>query len=115
MDPVTTIEERGGVWIVTLRGEIDAYSAPSLRDDLRELVEDRGALVVVIDLASVTFLDSSGLGAIVGTLRRLRERDGRLTIVQPESAASRIFEHTGLDAVLDLHEDREEAFSAAIA
>ena len=115
MQPVTAIEEQGGVWIVTLRGEIDAYSAPSLREDLRSLVEDGGALVVVIDLASVTFLDSSGLGAIVGTLRRLRERDGRLTIVQPESAASRIFEHTGLDAVLDLHDDREEAFSAATA
>jgi len=115
MEPVSAIEERAGVWIVTLRGEIDAYSAPSLRDDLRSLVEDRGALVVVIDLAAVTFLDSSGLGAIVGTLRRLRERGGRLAIVQPESAASRIFEHTGLDAVLDLHDHRDEAFSAAIA
>jgi anti-sigma B factor antagonist len=113
MEPVTTIEEVGGVWAVTLRGEIDAYSAPSLREDLRVLVEDRGALVVVIDLSAVTFLDSSGLGAIVGTLRRLRERNGRLTIVEPESAASRIFEHTGLDTVLDLYDRRDEAFSAA--
>jgi len=115
MEPVATIEEQDGVFVVTLRGEIDAYTAPSLREDLRVLVEERGALVVVIDLASVTFLDSSGLGAIVGTLRRLRERDGRLSIVQPESAASRIFEHTGLDAVLDLHGSREEALSAATA
>ena len=67
----------------------------------------------MIDLAAVTFLDSSGLGAIVGTLRRLRERDGRLTIVEPETAASRIFEHTGLDTVLDLYDGREEAVSAA--
>jgi anti-sigma B factor antagonist len=115
MQPVTTIEELGSVWVVTLRGEIDAYSAPSLREDLRVLVEERGALVVVIDLAAVTFLDSSGLGAIVGTLRRLRERHGRLAIVQPETAASRIFEHTGLDSVLDLHVGREEAVSAATA
>lgn len=113
MQPVTTIEEVGGIWVVTLRGEIDAYSTPSLREDLRILVEESGALAVVIDLAAVTFLDSSGLGAIVGTLRRLRERDGRLTIVEPETAASRIFEHTGLDAVLDLYGRREEALSAA--
>jgi len=115
MQAATTIEELGGVWVVTLRGEIDAYGAPSLREDLRALVEDRDALAVVIDLAAVTFLDSSGLGAIVGTLRRLRERDGRLAIVQPENAASRIFEHTGLDAVLDLHGGLEDALSAATA
>jgi anti-sigma B factor antagonist len=115
MQPVTTIEELGDVWVVTPRGEIDAYSAPSLREDLRVLVEERGALVVVIDLSAVTFLDSSGLGAIVGTLRRLRERDGRLTIVEPKTAASRIFEHTGLDAVLDLYDDRGKAVSAASA
>ena len=58
---------------------------------------------MVVDLAAVTFLDSSALGAIVGLFRRLRERDGRLRIVQPTGAASRIFEHTGLDAVLDLY------------
>jgi anti-sigma B factor antagonist len=113
MEPVATIEEVGVVWVVTLRGEIDAYSAPSLREDLHVLVEERGALVVVIDLSAVTFLDSSGLGAVVGILRRLRERDGRLLVVEPESAASRIFEHTGLDAVLDLYRHRDDAVSAA--
>jgi len=113
MQPVTAIEEVGNAWVVTLRGEIDAYSAPSLREDLRVLVEERGALVVVIDLSAVTFLDSSGLGAIVGILRRLRERDGRLTIVEPESAASRIFGQTGLDAVLELYGNRNDAVNAA--
>jgi anti-sigma B factor antagonist len=113
MQPPTTIEEAGNAWVVTLRGEVDAYSAPSLREDLRVLVEERGALVVVIDLSAVTFLDSSGLGAIVGVLRRLRERGGRLTIVEPESPASRIFEHTGLDAVLELYDRLDEAVSAA--
>jgi anti-sigma B factor antagonist len=115
MQPVTTIEQLGDVWIATLNGEIDAFSAPSLREDLRLLIEEREARSLVIDLSAVTFLDSSGLGAVVGALRRLRERDGELRIVQPGSAASRIFEHTGLDAVLDLYPDRESAVSAATA
>src|SRR5689334_11709754 len=115
MDSVTLIEIVDNASIVTLRGEIDAFSAPSLRDDLRQLVEDAGALVVVVDLEAVTFLDSSALGALVGVFRRLRERDGRLLIVQPRTAAGRIFELTGLDAVLDLFADRAVALSAASA
>ena len=69
--------------------------------------------IVVVDLEAVTFLDSSALGALVGVLRRLRERDGQLRIVQPRTAAARIFELTGLDAVLDLYPDRAAALSAA--
>ena len=113
MEPVTSIETVGDVHVVTLRGEIDAFTAPSLRDDLRQLVEETGALVIVVDLGAVTFLDSSALGALVGVFRRLRERNGQLRIVQPRTAAARIFELTGLDAVLDLYPDREDALSAA--
>src|SRR5690349_24523909 len=112
-DSVTTIETAGDVHVVTLHGEIDAFTAPSLRDDLRQLVEDTGAVNGVVDLAAVTFLDSSAIGARVGVLRRLRERDGQLRIVQPRTAASRIFELTGLDAVLDLYEERASALTAA--
>ena len=115
MQPVTTIEEVDEAHVVTLRGEIDAFTAPSLRLDLRGLVEEKGAAVIVVDLTAVTFLDSSALGALVGALRRLRERDGRLRIVTPASPAARIFELTGLDAVLDLYPDREAALSATSA
>ena len=115
MESLTSIETVGDANVVTLRGEIDAFTAPSLRDDLRQLVEERGARLVVVDLEAVTFLDSSALGALVGVFRRLRERDGQLRIVEPRAAASRIFELTGLDAVLDLYADREAALSAASA
>ncbi len=110
---MTTIEQVGEAHVVILHGEIDAFTSPSLRDDLRRLVEEMGALIVVVDLAAVTFLDSSALGALVGVFRRLRERGGQLRIVEPRTAASRIFELTGLDAVLDLYPDREAALSAA--
>jgi len=112
MQPVTTSEKVGDAYVVTLRGEIDAFTAPSLRDDLRALVEEQGARTVVVDLKTVMFLDSSALGALVGVFRRLRERDGELRIVRPGTTASRIFELTGLDAVLDLYADQKDALSA---
>jgi anti-sigma B factor antagonist len=114
MESVTTIEQVGETHVVTLRGEVDAYSAPSLRLDLRSLIDD-GCSSVVIDLSAVTFLDSSALGALVGALRRLRERGGELLIVEPETTAARIFALTGLDTVLDLYPTRAAALSAASA
>lgn len=115
MEPLTRVEKVGDVHIVTLRGEIDAYTAPALRLELRQLIDDGEASRLVIDLAAVTFLDSSGLGALVGALRRLRERGGALHIVVPQGAASRIFVLTGLDQALNLFEGREDALSAASA
>ena len=68
----------------------------------------------VIDLAGVTFLDSSALGAIVGALRLLRARGSALRVVEPQGATARIFSQTGLDAVLALYPTRESALSAEI-
>lgn len=110
---MTAIERIAGLYVVTLHGEIDAYTTPRLRSDLHQLLEDDAVKALVIDLAAVTFLDSSALGALVGALRRLRERAGHLRIVRPEGNAARIFELTGLDAVLDLYAGREAAVNAA--
>ena len=112
MDTATKIERVGDAYLVLLSGEIDAFTAPSLRDDFHAVVAKDDASVVIVDLSAVTFLDSSALGALVGLFRRLRERDAALRIVEPRTAASRIFELTGLDAVLDLYPDQDAAFNA---
>ena len=112
MAPATTIEQFGEAYVVTLGGEIDAYNAPALRLDLRRLIEDVGASTIVVDLAAVTFLDSTALGVLVGALRRLRERNGRLRIVRPQATAARIFELTGLDTVLEFYPERDAALNA---
>jgi anti-sigma B factor antagonist len=94
--------------VVTLSGELDAFDAPVLRESFHALLED-GPSVIVLDLTSVTFLDSTVLGTIVGLLRRVREAGGELRTVLPETTARRIFEITGLVAALDVRPSREEA------
>jgi len=112
MAKMTTCEDLNGFRIVTLRGEIDAFTAPTLRLELARLIEESSAnSTFVIDLVKVTFLDSSTLGALVGALRLLRERGNSLRVVEPEGAAARIFAQTGLDAVLALYPTRESALS----
>ena len=68
--------------------------------------------VVVLDLAGVSFLDSTVLGTIVGLQRRVREADGELRVILPESDARRVFALTGLDRALDVRPTREEAVGA---
>ena len=102
--------ERGA--IVTLTGELDAFDAPGLRKTFEQALAAAPA-VVVLDLASVAFLDSTVLGAIVGLLRRQREAGRELRVVLPESTARRVFEITGLDSALDVVPSREEATGGA--
>jgi anti-sigma B factor antagonist len=103
----------GGTRLVTLHGELDAHDAPELREAFGEAL--RGAPAgarVVLDLAQVSFLDSTALGSIVGLLRRVREADGDLRVVLPSAPAVRIFEITGLDAVLATYPTRAAALEA---
>lgn len=103
----------GGTRLVILRGELDAHDAPRLRTTFADTVERAPAGTrVVLDLAQVSFLDSTVLGSIVGLLRRVREADGELRVVLPRPPAVRIFEVTGLDAVFAAYPTRAAALEA---
>ena len=98
---------------VALSGELDAYDAPSLRAAFAELAAEHSGAVVVLDLSAVTFLDSTALGTIVGLLRRVREGDGELRVVLPDTPARRIFEVTALERALDVWPSRSDAVAGA--
>jgi anti-sigma B factor antagonist len=85
--------------LLTVRGEVDLASAPKLAAAMTELM-DRGYTQVAVDLGSVEFIDSSGLGVLVGSLRRLREDGGDLVLRAASPAVTRILELTGLDGLL---------------
>jgi anti-sigma B factor antagonist len=97
-----------GYRVLEVGGEIDVYTAPQLREHLIALVEG-GDRRVVVDLARVEFLDSTGLGVLVGALRRLRGVDGELTLVCAQERLLKIFRITGLDRVFTLYESVDAA------
>ena len=103
------VEQFQGGLVLTLAGELDAYDAPALRAAFAEAAADGNGMTVVLDLSAVSFLDSTALGTIVGLLRRVRERDGELRVVLPETEARRIFELTSLDRSLDIRPSRANA------
>ena len=94
-------EHRDGALVVVARGEIDLSSSPELRTVLHD-PETRGDRVV-LDLRGIDFMDSSGLGLIVGQHKRAREDGFRFQVaVEPGSEVERILELSGLATVLDI-------------
>ena len=84
-------------WWSSAGGELDAYAAPDLSQAFTSVAgEDR----IVVDLETVSFLDSTALGVVVKAIREVDERRGRSVIVLPAGPARRIFEITTLDRVL---------------
>ena len=101
---------RDSLGLVELSGEVDLYTAPRFKADLLELIES-GVDAVVVDLSRVTFIDSTALGVIIGGVKRMRERDGRLVIVAGSRPVVRILDITGLDKVLTVFDTRAEALA----
>jgi anti-sigma B factor antagonist len=107
-----TLETRDvdGRTIVAVGGEIDVYTAPKLRDKITELVA-AGTYDLVIDMEAVEFLDSTGLGVLVGGLKKVRAHDGSLQLVCNQDRLLKIFRITGLAKVFVIHESAEAALA----
>lgn len=97
--------------IIEVAGEIDVYTAPRLREAVVEAV-DAGHLRLVVDIERVEFLDSTGLGVLVGALKKVRAQGGSLDIVCTHPRLLKIFDITGLDKVFGLRESVEAARAA---
>ncbi len=112
MDLTLTTREADGKTIVAVGGEIDVYTAPKLRDKISELVAT-GAYDIVVDMHEVEFLDSTGLGVLVGGLKKVRAHDGSLRLVCNQDRLLKIFRITGLAKVFVIHETADDALAAS--
>ena len=102
--------ESGTRSILAVEGEVDAHTAPQLKSAIAASL-DRGTTELIVDLDQVTFMDSTGLGVLVGGLKGLREVGGELRIVCTRRPILRILEITGLAKVIPLYSALAEATS----
>jgi anti-sigma B factor antagonist len=108
IDLVLESRTESGWGVLAVKGEVDLYTSPQLKDKVTEMV-DRGHSRLVIDLTDVGFMDSSGLGVLVTALKRAREREGSLALVCPEGSVHKVLTITGLDRVFPIHRSVAEA------
>ena len=111
MDLTLTTREVDGHMLVAVGGEIDVYTAPKLRDKISELV-GAGHHSLIIDLEKVDFLDSTGLGVLVGGLKKVRAHDGSMELICSQDRLLKIFRITGLAKVFTIHESESAALGA---
>jgi anti-sigma B factor antagonist len=114
MSPEFAITEHpidGERHVLAVRGEIDLFTAPELKQVLAESIEG-GRIRIIVDLTDTTFLDSTALGVLIGAVKRLRSRDGALAIVNVDENIAKTFEITGLDQIFTIVPTRDEAVDA---
>src|SRR5262249_451940 len=102
---------KDGIEVVDVEGEIDVYTAPRLRELLIELV-NVGHYQLVVNMEKVEFLDSTGLGVLVGGLKRVRAHDGPLDPGCTHAAILKIFRIPGVTKVVGMHDSVDEAIAA---
>ncbi|MEN6371540.1 MAG: STAS domain-containing protein [Armatimonadota bacterium] len=94
--------------IIELVGELDSYTCAQFRDTMIDVIE-QGHPSVVVSMAGVEYIDSSGLGTLVGGLKRASESGGKIAVVCSSNQIRKVFEITGLEKVFPLFEDESEA------
>ncbi|GAA2722014.1 STAS domain-containing protein [Cellulomonas aerilata] len=111
MDVTVHTVVHGDVVVVQVAGEIDVYTAASLREKLADLI-DADHTDVVVDLTGVTFMDSTGLGVLVGALKKVRGYGGRLQLVIDQEKVIKVFRITALTQVFTIHETLDAALAS---
>jgi len=114
MDLVISVRRDAAVPIIDLAGEVDAYTSARFREAMIDLIE-AGAANLVVSMMKVEYIDSSGLGALVGGLKRSTEHGGKIVIVCDNPQIRKVFEITGLEKVFPLYDVEDDAVGVLVA
>ena len=99
----------GQYHVCKLSGEVDAYTVGEFRDALSSIADVHW---LIIDLSDVPFMDSAGLGALIGGIRRVREADGDVAVISTTASLNRLLHTTGFDRIVPVCESLAEALTA---
>ena len=107
---IINIEEKNNVSVFTISGRLDAASANDLKKKFKE--SNQSGFQYVFDLADVDFIDSTGLGSIVGSLKHAVENDGNVKIAALQPKTRMVFEITRAYKIFDIFDDVESAINS---
>ncbi|WP_062046521.1 anti-sigma F factor antagonist [Bacillus sp. JCM 19034] len=103
-----SVEEKGAVLLVRLIGELDHHTAEELRAQVEERLK-RDVKHIVLNLEQLSFMDSSGLGVILGRYKQVKAIGGEMVVCAISPAVKRLFELSGLFKIIRLEENEEYA------
>ena len=105
-----TKRENDNISIIDINGEIDLYNAPEIKDVINALIAEQ-KVNVIINLEKVSYIDSSGIGALISSLSNLKKYQGGLKIINVFASVRKVFELTKLTSFFEIYDSEEEALS----
>ena len=106
-------ERLGANLIISIDGELDLETAPIFKETIEKKLNQYEAVRhLILDLEKVSFIDSSGLGAILGRFKRLSQHGGRLSAIRVSQPILRVLELSGLLRIMNIYEDRRQALDS---
>lgn len=102
-------EQKGKVLLVRLKGELDHHSAEQLREQVEERLESGKVKHLVFNLKQLSFMDSSGIGVLLGRYKQVRAIDGEMIVCAITPPVKRLFEMSGLFKIIRLEENEQHA------
>lgn len=103
------VKIKGNILIVYLKGELDHHMSKNIKDEIDYVVIKNNINKIIFDFRNVTFMDSSGIGMIIGRYNVIKNSDGRVGIVNINSKLKRIFDMSGIFSIIDIFEDEKKA------
>lgn len=106
-----TAKKKKGILVVSLEGELDHHTASQVREYIDDILEDPTIKNIVMDINGLNFMDSSGIGVLIGRYKIISKRGGNLGVANISSHIDRIFEVSGLYKIIKAYDGLQEALN----
>ncbi|MCY6370488.1 anti-sigma F factor antagonist [Clostridium ganghwense] len=104
-----SFENKGDKLIVYMLGELDHHSAEEVRNKVDDRLERENCNKLIMDFSGVTFMDSSGIGVVIGRYKKLSGKKGKVYITKVKGSVKRVFELSGMFKIIPLYDSIEQA------
>ncbi len=103
--------ENNSIPVIDIIGEVDLYNAKDIKDVLDAMIKS-GQYQIILNLAKVPFMDSSGIGTLVTAMYKLKKYHGGMKVINTVGSVAKVFKMTGMDSHLEICESEEEAVNS---
>ncbi|MTI49779.1 MAG: STAS domain-containing protein [Firmicutes bacterium] len=103
LEVIKNFNDENQCWIIKPTGELDIYTSPNFKEILNEIIEEKRA-DITIDGEKLEYIDSTGLGVLISALKKLKENEHNITIINIKANIKKLFNITGLNKVFIIKE-----------
>ena len=107
-----TVTIRKKALIVSLSGELDHHTAKDVKNLIEEVIKNRGVVNLIFDFTNLTFMDSSGIGVVIGRYKLIRSLGGKVTIASPARNVKKLLSMSGINKIIEIFDDVDSALNS---